>query len=247
MSATRSSLATPGRDTKTVAIVQSNYIPWKGYFDLIGRADEFILLDDVQYTRRDWRNRNRIKTPNGTQWLSIPVQVKGKYTQLIQDTVVSEAAWAAKHWATIRNFYARAPHFATLAERLEQTYREAGALTHLSDINRLFIERICGWIGLGTRLCRSTDYLHGDGKSERLLDLCRQAGATVYLSGPAARGYLDETLFADHGIRVEWMDYGGYPSYPQLHGEFDHFVTILDLLLNVGPDSARAYMKSVAS
>src|SRR3954465_9010354 len=95
-------------DVRRVAIVQSNYVPWRGYFDLIASVDEFVLLDDAQYTKRDWRNRNRIKTAQGTRWLSVPVQVSGRYTQAIYDTFVADPDWARSHWETIRQTYARA-------------------------------------------------------------------------------------------------------------------------------------------
>jgi hypothetical protein len=227
---------------KRVAIVQSNYIPWKGYFDLIRLSDEFILYDDVQYTRRDWRNRNVIKTPTGLQWLTIPVEVKGKYHQRIRDTRISDPDWGRKHWTTIFHNYAKAPFFGSYRGVLEALYLSARQ-QFLSDVNRTFIETIAPMVGIDTRIRWSSDYELADGRSERLLQLCLSAGATVYLSGPAAKGYLDEALFAEAGIRVDWMDYSGYPEYPQLFGEFQHGVTILDLLFNTGPDTAR-YMKS---
>lgn len=230
---------------KLVVIVQSNYIPWKGYFDLINMADEFILYDDVQYTRRDWRNRNLIKTPQGLQWLTVPVEVKGKYFQRIRDTRISEPGWARKHWATLLHNYSKAPFFDTYRPVFEPLYLE-NADTLLSDLNRRFIEAICGVLGIGTRISWSSDYPLVEGRSERLLGLCLAAGATRYLSGPAARGYLDEQLFNDAGVAVSWMDYSGYPPYRQLHGAFEHGVTVLDLLFNEGPEATR-YMKSFNS
>src|SRR5208283_1807000 len=95
---------------KSLAAIQSNYIPWKGYFDIINRVDEFMLYDDAQYTRRDWRNRNKIKTPRGLRWLTIPVRVKGKFHQKICETEISDPGWAAGHWQTLRQNYARAKH-----------------------------------------------------------------------------------------------------------------------------------------
>jgi hypothetical protein len=229
---------------KLVVIVQSNYIPWKGYFDLINMADEFILYDDVQYTRRDWRNRNLIKTPQGPQWLTVPVEVKGKYFQKIRDTRISEPGWARKHWATLVQNYGKTPYFAPYREVLEPLYLD-NQDAFLSDLNRRFIEAICGILDIRTRISWSSDYPLVDGRSERLLGLCLAAGAKRYLSGPAARGYLDEQLFNDAGVAVSWMDYSGYPPYRQLHGNFEHGVTVLDLLFNEGPEATR-YMKSFA-
>jgi hypothetical protein len=230
------------KPAKIVAVVQSNYIPWKGYFDLINMADEFVLYDDMQYTRRDWRNRNYIKTAKGLEWLTIPVDVKGKYFQKIRETRVNEPDWAKVHWKTIVHNYGKAPHFAEFREVFEDLY--LGCTEEmLSRINFRFIEAVCGILGIRTKLSWSMDYELVDGKTQRLLGLCKSTGASHYLSGPAARGYLEEDLFAAEGIAVSYMEYSGYPEYPQLHGEFQHGVTILDLLFNAGRDSPR-YMKS---
>lgn len=225
--------------THRVAIVQSNYIPWKGYFDMIDRVDRFILYDDMQYTKRDWRNRNRIKTPDGPQWLSIPVSVKGKYFQAIKETEISDRTWALKHWKAIAQNYAKAPHFAAYAERIEALYGRAGELTHLSAVNHLFITAICELLGIQTTIEWSMAYTVVEGKTERLVSLCQQAGASRYLSGPAARDYLDEAQFAAAGIAVEWMDYSGYPVYEQVHPPFEHGVTVLDVLFHTGPAAMR--------
>jgi len=226
---------------KKVAIVQSNYIPWKGYFDMIAAVDEFILYDDMQYTRRDWRNRNQIKTPQGIQWLTIPVQVKGKYHQKIRETEIEGSDWAAAHWKTLVQNYRRTPHFAEITEWLEPLYLNE-SYSHLSQLNRRFIEAICNYLSINTVITDSWDYRLVDGKTERLVDLCIQTGATEYVSGPAAKGYVDEQVFVDNGIGLTWFDYGGYPEYPQLWGEFIHGVTILDLLFNCGKDSSRYMM-----
>ena len=229
---------------KKVAIVQSNYIPWKGYFDLINQVDEFILYDDMQYTKRDWRNRNYIKTPRGLEWLTIPVDVSGKYFQRIRETRVSGPGWAKSHWGSIVQNYKAAPHFERYRERFEQLYLGCGE-EMLSRINFGFIEAVCGVLGIDTRLTWSMDYELVDGKTERLVGLCKSAGASHYLSGPAARDYMDESLFAQEGIAVSYMDYSGYPTYPQLHGGFQHTVTVLDLIFNTGAEAPR-YMKSFA-
>ncbi len=227
--------------SKKIAIVQSNYIPWKGYFDLIAAADEFILFDDMQYTRRDWRNRNQIKTPDGLQWLTVPVKVKGKYEQTIRETELDGMAWAAQHKKALQHAYGKAPHFAATMALIEPIY--AQAWTHLSPMNRAFVEAICDHLGITTTLSNSWDYTLIDGKSERLAALAAQAGATTYISGPAAKDYLDEAPFTERGIAVEWFDYAGYPDYPQLWGDFLPHVSILDLLFNVGQD-APTFMKT---
>jgi hypothetical protein len=226
---------------KKVAIVQSNYIPWKGYFDMIAAVDEFILYDDMQYTRRDWRNRNQIKTPQGAQWLTIPVQVKGKYHQTIRETEIDGTDWALAHWKTLAQNYRKAPHFTEIAAWLEPLYL-APQETHISSSNRRFIEAVCGYLGIRTVISNSWDYTLSEGKTERLADICSQAKGTEYISGPAARDYIDEGVFTNQGIKLVWFGYAGYPEYPQLWGDFTHGVSILDLLFNCGKDAHR-YMK----
>jgi hypothetical protein len=230
---------------KKVAILQSNYIPWKGYFDLIAAVDEFILYDDMQFTRRDWRNRNQIKTPQGPQWLTVPVKVKGKYFQKIKETEIDGSDWASIHWKTLTQNYRRAPHFDEVAAWLEPCYA-AERCTHLTQLNRKFLEAVCGYLGIKTIISDSWNYTLIDGKTERLADLCVQAGGTEYFSGPAAKAYIDEKVFADRGIKLTWFDYAGYPEYPQLWGEFTHYVTVLDLLFNCGRESPR-FMRHVRS
>lgn len=227
---------------KTVAIIQSSYIPWKGYFDIIGMSDLFLFLDDVQFTRRDWRNRNCIKGPNGVQWLTIPVKSKGRYTQTIEETEIVDSSWAEKHWKSIVLCYGRAPYFAPMAPRVEALYAEAARETRLSLINARLTRGLSALLGIATPFDWSSSYPHEGDKSQRLLSLCQAVGATRYLSGPSAAGYLDVDLFADAGIDVAFMDYSDYPAYPQRHGAFVESVSVLDLLFNVGPE-ARHYMK----
>jgi hypothetical protein len=225
-----------GSDRKRVAAVQSSYIPWKGYFDLIRRVDEFVLLDDVQFTRRDWRNRNRIKTPQGLAWLTIPVETKGRFRQTIAETRIGDASWRERHWTTLRHAYGRAPYFEAYAPRIEALYARADDEL-LSSVNHHFLTGICEILGIDTSLTWSMDYATEGASSERLVSLCRAAGATTYLSGPSARAYLDEALFHAHDIEVAWMEYDGYPEYDQLHPPFEHGVTILDLIFHTGPEA----------
>ncbi len=218
---------------KRIAVVQSNYIPWKGYFDLIGSVDEFVLFDDAQFTRRDWRNRNRIKTADGLKWLTVPVVTKGKYGQAVKDTRISDPSWREKHWKSLYHAYSKAPCFSQFAARIEEVYQDASD-EHLSQINQRFLTAICGILGIDTKITWSMDYGVTGQKSERLIDLCGGAGATEYLSGPSARAYLDESLFEEAGVDVIWMEYDGYPEYDQLYPPFAHRVTILDLIFHTG-------------
>ena len=225
-----------------IAILQSCYIPWKGYFDLIRSVDEFVLLDDVQFTRRDWRSRNQIKTRQGLMWLTVPVRSKGLYTQLIEETRVSEPQWPGKHWATLRGSYASAPFFEWAAKALEPAYAALAGEERLSAVNHRLIAAVCGLLGIETPLTWSSAYGAGAGKNERLIEVCTKAGATDYLSGPNARGYLDEEMFARAGVAVQFADYSGYREYPQAWPPFEHHVSVLDLLFSTGPDAIQ-YMK----
>lgn len=217
------------------AIVQSNYIPWRGYFDLISKVDHFILYDDCQYTRQDWRNRNRIKTPQGLQWLSVPVEAKGR--PAIKDVKIAEGRWAEKHWRAMEQNYRKAEHFKEYAALLEAIY--LARHISLSELNRSFITSICAILGIRTRISSSMDYELVDGRNERLVGLCKAVGADTYISGPAAKCYLDRT-FEDAGVKVEFMEYN-YPEYRQLYGKFEHGVSVLDLIFNEGPN-ARSFM-----
>ena len=227
---------------KRVAIVQSNYIPWRGYFDLISQVDEFILFDDAQYTRRDWRNRNKIKTPNGPIWLTIPVEAKGKRDQKIKDTVISDPGWSRNHWRTIVHNYSKTKYFSRYKDRFEELYLGCNERL-LSQVNYKFLTSICELLEIETKLVSSSEYRLVEGKTERLIDLCKQAGASEYLSGPAAHGYIDEELFRSEEIALRYMDYSGYPEYRQLYPPFESNVSIIDLIFNEGPD-AKSFMKS---
>lgn len=226
---------------KKVAIIQSNYIPWKGYFDIVGSVDEFIIYDDMQYTRRDWRNRNKIKTPQGLQWLTVPVRVKGKYTQTIRETEIDGVDWAARHWRSLHQNYRHSPFFDEMAPLFEPLFLDRRYVL-LSELNRDLIETVCRIVGIETRISSSWDYRLSEGKSERLADLCLQAGASEYVSGPSAKGYIEESVFLKRGVKLSFFDYSGYPEYPQPWGSFVHEVSILDLLFNCGK-AAPAFMK----
>jgi hypothetical protein len=228
--------------SRTVVITQSNYLPWRGYFDMLRCADEVFLLDSVQYTRRDWRNRNRIKTASGCVWLTIPVEVKGRYHQAIDETVVSDASWADTHRRAIDLAYRRAPYHAEIAGWLDGLLSSVAAEPMLSRINEVLLRAICARLGLTMPIRRCTDLLGRDAMremdpTERLARLATAAGATRYLSGPAAKAYLDPAAFNARGIEVAWMSYTGYRDYPQLWGAFEPQVSIVDLLFNTGENA----------
>lgn len=217
-----------------VLITQPNYIPWRGYFYAINLADVFVVYDDVQYTRRDWRNRNLIKTPIGLQWLTIPVQTKGKYLQKINETAIADPHWAARHWKTLHLNYAKAPHFATVASVFENLYQTMVNQTLLTKVNLTFITAICNLLYIKTPIVLSSQFELKGTKSEKLAHICKQLGATEYLSGKAAMEYLDVDLFSQLNISVTWLQYNHLPPYRQLYPPFEPHVTVLDLLFNEG-------------
>ncbi|AYC33295.1 hypothetical protein D3880_13455 [Pseudomonas cavernae] len=226
---------------KKIAILQSNYIPWKGYFDMIAAVDEFIIYDDMQFTKNDWRNRNKIKTPKGLEWISIPVGQN--IERRIREVTIPDCRWQQKHWRTLEANYRRAPFFQEIATWLEPLYLQASH-ENLSALNRSFIEGICYYLGITTKISNSWDYNLIDGKTERLADLCTQAGGSEYISGPAAKDYIDGKYFSERNIKLTWFDYAGYTEYPQLWGDFSQGVSILDLLFNCGTASPR-YMRYI--
>lgn len=209
---------------------------------MIGAVDEFILYDDMQYTKRDWRNRNQIKTPQGVQWLTVPVKVSGKYHQKIRETEIDGTEWASAHWKALIQNYKRAAHFSEIELWLEPLYKK-NSYINLSSLNLSLINGICHYLEIETKITGSWDYDLIEGKTERLVDLCKKAGGTEYISGPSAMNYIDENEFFRNEIKLTWFEYSGYPEYPQLWGNFVHGVSILDLLFNCGRDSRR-YMRS---
>jgi hypothetical protein len=230
----------PARSRKRVAILQSSYIPWKGYFDIMNQVDEFILYDDRQYTTNDWRNRNRIKTAQGPIWLTIPI--RRAWPQRIDEARVSDPGWAIRHWRSMAQNYSRTPHFERYRDIFERIY--TGALPEmLSQINFFLLKSIADLLGITARITWSTDYEAVGEKTERVVSLCDAAGATTYLSGPSARVYIKPELFERAGIDLEYMDYSDYPEYEQPYPPFQHNVSVVDLLFCAGED-APLYMKS---
>ena len=226
---------------KSIVITQSNYIPWKGFFDGLAQIDEFIVYDDMQYTRRDWRNRNRIKTTKGLEWLSIPVNVKGRYLQKINETVVVDDSWKQSHLQKIKTNYSNAAQYEKVFEWMQNVYDSCDE-EYLTAINVHFIKAICEKLNINITILDSREFeLTGD-KTEKLVSICQQTSATAYFTGPAAKDYMDEKLFEDSGVQLNYFDYSGYPEYPQQFEGFEHGVSILDLFFNVGFD-VKEYMK----
>jgi hypothetical protein len=221
-------------------ILQPSYIPWRGYFHQIQKADVFVFYDDVQFDKHGWRNRNRIKSPGGGKWLTIPVHSKGnvvEQTPINQIQICNNQPWARKHWATLKQVYGKTPHFARYADRLEAFYARPPEL--LADFTIDLTIHLARALGLErTRYVRSTALSAAGQKTDRLLAILQSLGATQYISGPAAKAYLEEDKLRAAGIGLEYMEYH-YPDYPQLFPPFDPQVSILDLLFMTGPAAAK--------
>lgn len=208
-------------------------------------VDEFIMYDDMQFTRRDWRNRNQIKTKDGLKWLTVPVEVKGKYLQKIKETKISDPKWGEGHWATIKHSYSKAKYFNEYKGIFEDLYLN-NPDEYLSKVNYKFLKAVCNILSIKTKFRWSDEFELLEEKTERLVGICKQTGATDYYSGPAAKAYMNEDLFANENIKVHYFDYSGYPQYSQLHGDFVSAVTVLDLIFNEGPNATK-FMKSFNS
>jgi hypothetical protein len=224
---------------KTVVVLQSNYIPWKGYFDLINTADEFIFHDDIQYTQQDWRNRNKIKTSNGVKWLSIPVG--GTHRKMICEVEMKDPDWKKTHRKKIEGAYAGAAFFNDYRFILNELYDNR--INNLSQYNQHVIKFLYQFLGGRKTLTDSKSYAANGASTERLLDILKKSGATKYISGPSGKNYLEESRFEEEGIKLEYFSYEGYPEYRQLHGSFVHEVSILDLIFNEGKNAVK-FMKN---
>lgn len=232
--------------TNRAVIIQTNYIPWKGYFDLLAHADTVVFFDSVQSTKNDWRNRNIIKTQTGKTFLTIPIRHSNSLR--IREVEIASKGWHLKHLRTLTQAYARAPFAAEVMPLLAQWYKHAGSLNHLSAINLYLITQITQYLGMKCHFIDVNDVMSDEEHdtlqpTARLVEVCRRVGAAQYLSGPSASHYMNLALFRDANIGVEWFNYDGYPKYPQLHGAFDPAVSILDLLLMNGPHSARVALR----
>ena len=204
-----------------VIITQSNYIPWKGFFDSIAQVDMIVLYDDMQYTKRDWRNRNIIKTPQGLKWLSIPVEVKGKYFQKINETKISDTNWPNNHLNQLKQHYKTARCYQEVITWVENLYVNC-RFEFLSEINKYFIVNINQYLGINVKIIGSEQFEIVEDKTERLVNICKELDASDYFSGPAAKVYMDESKFEKENIFVNYFDYSGYKEYNQLHGDFTH-------------------------
>lgn len=225
-----------------VGIIQPNYIPWRGYFDFIDEVDLFIFYDDVQYTRRDWRNRNRIKTPQGLKWLTVPVHFHQSTGQLICHSRIDHSRpWQQRHINLLQANYRQAPFYQRYADEFFALLNQP--VETIAALNVRLARWIMAQLAIVTPTRLASELNAAGAKTDRLLDLLRRVGATTYLTGPAAKAYLEPEKFAAAGIALEYKAYV-YPPYPQLWGQFEPAVTILDLMFNCG-ERSRDYLKSL--
>jgi hypothetical protein len=228
-------------DQKKIIITQSNYIPWKGYFDSIAGTNVFVVYDDMQYTKRDWRNRNLVKTPMGLKWLTVPVEVSGKYFQKIKDTKIADKSWPKTHWAFLKQNYKTASAYKEVSDWIENLYLNCN-FEYLTDVNMHFISEINTFLDISTEIRHSSEFDLADEKTERLVKICKVLNATDYFSGPAAKAYMDESSFYKEGVNIHYWDYSNYPEYRQLYPPFEHGVSILDLIFSEG-HNAKKFLK----
>ena len=216
-----------------VAAIQSSFIPWRGYFDFINSVDQFVFLDDVQYTARDWRNRNRIKTSKGSEWITVPVIHDSREQRIDQSRILYESNWQKKIIGAWASNYRSAHYYETgqiLLREIENSHNT------ISQLNVKIIKRICEYLDIKTPMILSSELILQGNKTERLIDMLKKLNATTYLSGPSADAYLDKELFRKNNIRLEYKSYD-YAPYPQLWGDFIGEVTVLDLIANCGSRS----------
>ena len=216
-----------------VAIHQPQFMPWLGYFDKMDRADAFVLLDNVQYKKSEWQNRNRIKTAQGKQWLTVPVRFK--FPAPIAEVEVNNAEnWRNKHWQALRTHCARAPHWERIGAVLEEFYQRDWCM--LAELNQVSLEWLKEYMGVETPLYLASEMDLSAEPTQRLVDICKIVGAGTYLSGVDGAKYMQMELFAEAGIEVIFQQYD-HPTYSQLFGAFESHLSALDLAINCGPDS----------
>lgn len=222
---------------KTLVVLQPGYLPWIGFFDQLNRSDVFIYYDDVQYDKNGWRNRNRIKSPQGILWLSVPVLTKGIEDKQIKNMLIDNRSnWNTKQLKSISMCYAKAPYFKNYFPELEELLSKTW--DNICELDIALVELISKWLKLERKIYRSSELGIYGSKSERLLNFCKHLGADNYLSGNAAQDYLDVDLFKQSNINITWQDYE-HPVYEQINGEFIPYLSVIDLIFNMGEESRK--------
>jgi hypothetical protein len=224
-----------------VTISQPRYLPWLGYFHRIAVSDLLIYLDTVQYTPRDWENRNKVKTDRGWAWLTVPVNAR--YKALISEVRIdNEQNWQKKHLQTIKTYYSSAPYFSAYSQAILAVYEDK-VWENLIDLNLYLTQVLFNCLNLEPTQFIQASTLNVQGKgSDLILNLCKEVRANVYLSGSHGKSYLDENKFVEAGVEIVYQDYH-HPIYPQLYSDFQPYMAIIDLIFNCGLDSSEILMK----
>ena len=218
------------------AVLQSNYLPWKGYFDMIHDVELFVYYDEVQYTKNDWRNRNKIYSKQGLSWITVPVEYNFGQT-IIETKIKKQQNWQKENWGKIENAYRKAPYWNMYKDFFYEVYFNM-QWDNLYELNRYLIKTISKeFLGIKTEFADSRDFESDGQKSEKLLSLLGSIGVNEYVSGPAAKDYITDEEFAKRGINVIWKDYSGYKEYKQVRVPFEHSVSIIDVLFNTGENA----------
>jgi len=218
-----------------ISILQLSYLPWLGFFEQMHRSDQFVLYDDVQFTRRDWRNRNRIRVQEGSAWLTVPVIQKNKYKQSLIDVKIDNSvSWKRKHLETIRCHYSKTPFFDLYFPWCEKIFN--GEWSYLLDLSLETIQYLKQELKINTPLLRSSELVESGNKTKRLISICKELKATHYLSGESARNYIIDSEFSRQNIKLEYQEYQ-HPKYPQRYEGFVPFLSTIDLLFNCGEKS----------
>ena len=227
---------------KKIGILQPNYIPWKGVFEMINKVDTFVILDDVQYTKNDWRNRNKIKTVNGSEWITVPVLQKNSHNMKIYEAEIDNRYnWQRKHYNAFITNYSKAPFFKMYKWILEDLYIEK-KWNNIAEVDIYAIKSICKLLDIQTEIILSREVGGEGAKEDRVIDICKKLNAKLYITGPAAKDYIEPNNFLKNGINLEYMEYN-YSEYKQLYEPFDHYVTVLDVLFNCGEEAKKYILK----
>lgn len=226
-----------------IAIMQPTYLPWLGYFDLMAQVETFVYLDDVQFSKQSWQQRNRIKTPKGLEWITVPVLIKGRFGQTIAEVELRDAKFWVEHFRTLEVAYGRAPFWETYRQELFELFQGLGEMTHLVQVNLAVLEWLERVLDIRTRTVRASELKVEGKRSERLVAICRALGAESYLSPIGSAEYLDldQHVFEAAGIEVTCQNYT-HPTYTQLFPPFLPYASVIDLILNTGPQAREILM-----
>lgn len=234
---------------KRVTLLQSNYLPWRGYFDFMAKSDEFIVYDSCQYTVNDWRNRNQIKMADGIRWITVPVITKGRFGQRITEAEVVDHKWVKTHLGTLTTAISKAPYGRQVLDLLGDCYRGANDTRLLHEVNVSLLRAVHGYLGFACRLTDDSEYGVDDldelSPSAKVAELVHRAGGSRYLTGPRGLDYLEPADFTDRNIAIDVLDYSTLAPYPQLYGEFVDHLSVVDLLANAGERAAEHLTSTV--